>query len=81
MKEALINFSIGDNEEFEKIWNVYREMKHMGFINDDEWNRFWKECTYWKWILTPRKVTRLINTNTNKAIAEVNPADGMLLIF
>lgn len=43
MKETLVNYS-GEQKELDKIWNTFWEMACLGFINQDEWKRFFDTC-------------------------------------
>lgn len=47
MKETLVNYCGGDQEEFNKIWECFYTMHSLGFITNDEWVRFYNDCCGW----------------------------------
>lgn len=47
MKETLVNYCGGDRVEFGDIWDGFIMMRHLGFISDDTWNKFYVECGSW----------------------------------
>lgn len=47
MKETLVNYSAGCYEDYEKMWNTFREMRMMGFISTEVWNKFFDQTKSW----------------------------------
>ena len=46
MKETIVNYS-GDQKEFDKIWDAFYQMACIGFISNDVWEKFYKQCAGW----------------------------------
>ncbi len=46
MKETIVNYS-GDQEEFDKIWESFRQMAYFGFLSLDTWKEFFEQCGGW----------------------------------
>lgn len=47
MKETLVNYCGGDQEEFNKIWDGFVQMANLGFITYDTWKKFFTEVAGW----------------------------------
>ena len=47
MKETLVNYSGGDRDEFERIWNAFRDMRMLGFITPETWDKFFDQTASW----------------------------------
>lgn len=46
MKETIVNYS-GCQKEFDKIWDAFYQMACIGFISQDTWGKFSKQCHGW----------------------------------
>jgi len=64
MKETLVNYSGGDRDEFNRIWDTFRDMANLGFISSDTWNKFFNQTA--SWVITYDGY--LIDTKTDKII-------------
>lgn len=47
MKETLVNYCGGNQDDYDGIWETFRMMRNLGFITHDEWSRFWDETHEW----------------------------------
>ena len=47
MKETLVNYCGGDIEEFNKIYDTFRNMANLGFISHDSWKKFFDQTAGW----------------------------------
>ena len=47
MKETLVNYCGGSEDEYNKIYSVFWEMATMGFISDKDWRRFFDDTHAW----------------------------------
>ena len=47
MKETLVNYCGADRDEFERIWNAFRDMRMLGFITSETWDKFYEQTASW----------------------------------
>lgn len=48
MKETLVNYCGGDENEFNRIWDTFRSMAVLGFISNEAWSRFFASTKGWR---------------------------------
>lgn len=46
MKETIVNY-LGDQKEFDKIWDAFYQMTCIGFVSQDTWEKFFDQCAGW----------------------------------
>lgn len=73
MKDTIINYSIGDNKEFGKIWDTFLMMANMGFISQEEWGKFSDEFGTLEWV-----DNSLVDRYSGKVIAYINLYNGLI---
>ena len=47
MKETMVNYCGGDEDEMNKIYDGFRQMALLGFITSDTWIKFFNEVVGW----------------------------------
>lgn len=47
MKETLVNYSSGSQEEMDRIWKALYTMYQCGFISHSTWKDFFMQCKDW----------------------------------
>lgn len=47
MKETLVNYCGGDQEEYNKIWDTFHGMRCLGFISNEAWKKFFEQTSSW----------------------------------
>lgn len=64
MKETLVNYCGGDRNEYNRIWDTFRDMMNLGFIERATWDKFFNQTA--GWVVTDEYY--LIDTRTDEVI-------------